>query len=66
MVIRTGFSTTKGELVRSILYSKPIEFKFYSDSFKFIGVLFVLSMSRIVTTYSISCYHWQTTDVLLL
>jgi len=43
MVIRTGFSTTKGSLVRSILYSRPIQFKFYSDSFKFIGFLFIIS-----------------------
>ena len=45
MVIRTGFSTTKGSLVRSILYSRPIQFKFYSDSFKFIGFLFIISTS---------------------
>ncbi|KIY53967.1 Ca-transporting ATPase [Fistulina hepatica ATCC 64428] len=38
-VTRTGFNTTKGSLVRSMLYPKPIGFKFYRDSVRFIGVL---------------------------
>ena len=32
----------KGDLVRSILYPKPIGFKFYQDALKFIGILAVL------------------------
>ncbi|KAH9474139.1 hypothetical protein Pst134EA_001181 [Puccinia striiformis f. sp. tritici] len=39
MVIRTGFSTTKGALVRSMLFPKPMDFAFYRDSFRFIGAL---------------------------
>lgn len=39
LVARTGFSTTKGALVRSMLFPKPIGFKFYRDSVRFIGVL---------------------------
>jgi cation-transporting ATPase 13A3/4/5 len=39
MVVRTGFNTTKGALVRSMLFPKPMGFKFYRDSFRFIGVL---------------------------
>lgn len=35
----TGFNTTKGALVRSMLFPKPIGFKFYRDSVRFIGVL---------------------------
>ena len=34
-----GFNTTKGALVRSMLFPKPIGFKFYRDSIRFIGVL---------------------------
>ncbi|KAI9019870.1 hypothetical protein DFJ74DRAFT_607911, partial [Hyaloraphidium curvatum] len=36
LVVRTGFSTTKGALTRSILYPKPGRFRFYEDSIKFI------------------------------
>jgi cation-transporting P-type ATPase 13A2 len=34
-----GFTTTKGALVRSMLFPKPIGFKFYRDSIRFIMVL---------------------------
>lgn len=34
-----AFNTTKGALVRSMLYPRPIGFKFYRDSVRFIGVL---------------------------
>lgn len=39
VVIRTGFATTKGSLVRSILYPKPMDFKLYRDAMRFILVL---------------------------
>ncbi|KAF9529431.1 P-type ATPase [Crepidotus variabilis] len=39
LVARTGFTTTKGALIRSMLFPKPIGFKFYRDSVRFIGVL---------------------------
>lgn len=35
----SGFNTTKGALVRSMLFPKPIGFKFYRDSIRFILVL---------------------------
>lgn len=31
-----GFATTKGMLVRSILYPKPMDFKLYRDAMRFI------------------------------
>ena len=43
VVVRTGFTTAKGELVRSILFPKPMDFKFYQDSYKFISVLTALA-----------------------
>ncbi|PUU80551.1 hypothetical protein B9Z19DRAFT_1100233 [Tuber borchii] len=39
MVVRTGFNTTKGALVRSMLFPKPMGFKFYRDSFYYIAVM---------------------------
>lgn len=38
-VARTGFNTTKGALVRSMLFPKPSGFKFYQDSFRYISVM---------------------------
>lgn len=35
----SGFNTTKGSLVRSMLFPKPMGFKFYRDSIRFIGFL---------------------------
>jgi len=37
-----GFSTTKGGLIRSILNPKPVGFKFFRDSMRFIGILAIL------------------------
>ena len=37
-----GFMTSKGRMVRSILYPKPFNFKFYWDSVKFILALIFL------------------------
>ncbi|KAJ9662965.1 hypothetical protein H2201_005842 [Coniosporium apollinis] len=39
LVVRTGFNTTKGALVRSMLFPKPSKFKFYRDSFRYISVM---------------------------
>ncbi|KAI4177795.1 MAG: hypothetical protein LQ343_000259 [Gyalolechia ehrenbergii] len=39
IVARTGFDTTKGALVRSMLFPKPSGFKFYKDAFRYISVM---------------------------
>ena len=44
LVTRTGWSTTKGSLILSILYPAPSTFRFVQQSFKFIGCLFALSL----------------------
>uniref|UniRef100_A0ACB8EEJ0 Uncharacterized protein n=1 Tax=Sphaerodactylus townsendi TaxID=933632 RepID=A0ACB8EEJ0_9SAUR len=51
VVTRTGFSTAKGDLVSSILYPKPVNFKFYKDAVKF--VLFLAVLAALGTAYSI-------------
>ena len=50
MVIRTGFSTARGQLIRSILYPRPYKFTFESDSYKFMAILVVLATLGIVYT----------------
>ena len=42
-VVRTGFATQKGALILSILFPKPSDFKFVSQSFKFTGSLFAVA-----------------------
>jgi cation-transporting ATPase 13A3/4/5 len=53
LVIRTGFVTTKGNLVRDILYPKPSKFKFYRDSMLFIGAMAVLAVLGFMATLPI-------------
>ncbi|XP_078063972.1 putative cation-transporting ATPase 13A4 [Mustelus asterias] len=43
VVYRTGFTTTKGELVRSIMFPKPMDFKLYQDAFRFLVCLTVIA-----------------------
>ncbi|NXF41025.1 AT132 ATPase, partial [Nyctibius bracteatus] len=51
VVTRTGFCTAKGDLISSILYPKPVSFKFYKDAVKF--VLFLAVLAFVGTLYSI-------------
>jgi cation-transporting ATPase 13A3/4/5 len=44
LVIRTGFSTLRGQLIRSILFPKPHKFKFFSESIHFLILLGVISL----------------------
>lgn len=50
IVVRTGFMTAKGKLVRSILYPRPNKFRFYEDSLKFIIVLAIMSVLGFLVT----------------
>ncbi|TQN74512.1 putative cation-transporting ATPase, partial [Colletotrichum shisoi] len=51
LVVRTGFSTTKGSLVRSMLFPKPSGFKFYRDSFRYISVMAVVAMLGFIASF---------------
>lgn len=51
IVVRTGFLTTKGALVRSMLFPKPSGFKFYRDSFRYIAVMAVVAMLGFITSF---------------
>merc|ERR1719410_220676 len=50
VVIRTGYSTSKGDLVRSILYPPPVDFQFEKDSHKFIGALACIAVIGMIYT----------------
>ncbi|SCW01761.1 LAFE_0E06678g1_1 [Lachancea fermentati] len=54
MVVRTGFSTTKGSLIRSMVFPKPTGFKFYQDSFKYIGFMALIALMG----FSVSCINF--------
>ncbi|KAI1647281.1 uncharacterized protein F4817DRAFT_338035 [Daldinia loculata] len=51
MVVRTGFNTTKGSLVRSMMFPKPSGFKFYRDSFRYISVMGCVAMLGFVVSF---------------
>ncbi|KAJ8732100.1 hypothetical protein PYW08_014830 [Mythimna loreyi] len=53
-VVRTGFYTAKGELLKSILFPKPFGFQFYRDAVKF--VIFMFCIAAIGMAYSIWLY----------
>ncbi|XP_077204016.1 putative cation-transporting ATPase 13A5 [Paroedura picta] len=59
VVLQTGFSTAKGDLVRSILYPKPLNFKLYRDAFKFILGLAVIAVLGMVYAIYVYTSHKQ-------
>lgn len=53
-VLSIGFATTKGQLINSILHPKPIGFKFYKDSMRFVVLLFCCALFGMF--YSVRLY----------
>ncbi|KAK3916023.1 putative cation-transporting ATPase 13A3 [Frankliniella fusca] len=50
VVVRTGYLTSRGALVRSILYPPPADFRFERDSYKFIGILAGIAAAGLIYT----------------
>jgi hypothetical protein len=43
-----AFSTAKGELVRSILYPKPVDFKFNTDTYRYVGGMALIALCGMI------------------
>lgn len=48
-----GFSTAKGDLIRSILYPKPVNFRLYREAFRFIVCLALIGILGLVYTIGV-------------
>ncbi|XP_067398912.1 probable cation-transporting ATPase 13A5 [Emydura macquarii macquarii] len=59
VVLQTGFNTAKGDLVRSILYPRPMNFKLYRDAFKFIIILTLIGVLGLIYTVCVYMKHKQ-------
>ncbi|XP_012410183.1 probable cation-transporting ATPase 13A5 [Trichechus manatus latirostris] len=57
VVLQIGYNTAKGDLVRSILYPQPLNFKLYSDAFKFIVFLACLGILGFFYALGVYMYH---------
>lgn len=57
LVIRTSYSTTKGQLVRAIMYPKPANFKFVKELAKFLIVLALVASIGFMYTSIILFYR---------
>jgi len=54
MVVQTGFSTAKGQLIRAILYPKPSKFDFQRQSYNFIVILLLACFAGCLATIGYS------------
>ncbi|XP_049480180.1 probable cation-transporting ATPase 13A5, partial [Panthera uncia] len=61
VVLQTGYNTAKGDLVRSILYPRPLNFKLYNDAFKFIVFLAFLGIVGFFYALGVYMYHGVST-----
>ncbi|UYV83810.1 hypothetical protein LAZ67_X000235 [Cordylochernes scorpioides] len=64
VVIRTGYATAKGELVRAILFPRPIDFKLYSDLYKSMICFLFLAFTEFSTNLLLLSYSSNSSEVL--
>ena len=66
MIIRTGFATAKGQLVRAILFPKPTKFKFFRDSMRFILVLAIVGFLGFIYSIIVNLRNNMSSKIILL
>ncbi|KAM6442414.1 polyamine-transporting ATPase 13A3 isoform 2-T7 [Liasis olivaceus] len=66
VVVRTGFSTSKGQLVRSILYPKPTDFQLYREAYLFLLCLVGVAGIGFLYTIVISILHQVPADIIII
>ncbi|TRY61546.1 hypothetical protein TCAL_03194 [Tigriopus californicus] len=66
VAVRTGFQTSKGELIRSILFPKSMGFKFYQDSIRFICVLFFIAAMGMCYCIYVYVHRGSTLQMIVL
>ncbi|XP_023559889.1 probable cation-transporting ATPase 13A3 isoform X1 [Octodon degus] len=74
IVVRTGFSTSKGQLVRSILYPKPTDFKLYRDAYLFLlclvgvaGIGFIYTIiNNILNEVEVGTIIFESLDIITI
>jgi cation-transporting ATPase 13A3/4/5 len=66
LVIRTGFTTNKGNLVRTILYPIPYKYKFNRDAMITVSFMFILALVGFISTIPILLdLEYETGDLIL-
>ncbi|KAG9509462.1 putative cation-transporting ATPase 13A3 [Fragariocoptes setiger] len=66
LVIRSGFQTAKGELIRSIMFPKPVDFRFNRQINRFIGLLACLALVGFIYTVIIKSQRGATLGSIIL
>lgn len=66
VVLRTAYSTLKGQLVRSIMYPKPVDFRFTKDLFKFVGFLSCIAGLGFMYTIAVMIYRGSSLRKIIL
>ena len=57
LVVRTGFCTLKGRLIRTIIYPKAIKFQAYREAYRFLALLGLLGICGMIYSFVVLGKH---------